>query len=322
MLRLLYTSSKVAASQTTTQLVYMPSIDAFHAINMTAELNIVRRVYRDGTLTQMGTNGSSSEAMHYAATVDPCEMLLWSDPRVQAYAIHPISWTFDFTKPFTTAIATGDWSNDSVFWREPDGTLKYIKITGVQSAKQLDSATGADEGNTQIFSGGDLIDHAPMLMGGNLIGFKAPNTGRIKVLNWVTKEVVLDSFITIFAACAFDLKNRLFVSIRDSDDRMQVWSEEIEPAAVSNPVGTPGSDQRYLAETMSVIVTGSNGELIPNVLVDWTVVENPGLGPAKGKMSPIQSVTNAAGVATSVYCPPGLDWVIGDDELITATVTV
>jgi hypothetical protein len=73
---------------------------------------------------------------------------------------------------------------------------------------------------------------------------------------------------------------------------------------------------------MSVIVTGADGELIPNILVDWTVVENPGLGPAKGAVSPAQSKTNALGVATTTYCPPGLDWVIGDDELITATVTV
>jgi hypothetical protein len=184
-------------------------------------------------------------------------------------------------------------------------------------------AAGTSDGDTVIFPAGpDILDFAPMLMGGNLIGFKSPGTGRIKVFDWNTKLVVLDSVITAFDACAFDSKNRLFLSIRSSDTLMQVWSENIEPSAVSTPVATPGSSLRYLAETISVTVTGSDGELIPNVLVDWTVVENPGLGPAKGKMSPIQSKTNVAGVATSVYCPPGLDWVTGDDELITATVLV
>ena len=260
--------------------------------------------------------------MHYSATVDLCEMLLWSDTRSTAYAIHPISWTFDLSKPLTSALVAGDWNNDAVFWREEDGTLKYIKKTGTKNAKQLDVATGADEGDTVIFSGSDIIDFAPMLMGGNNIGFCSPTTGRIKVFDWTTKLEVFDYFITGFSACAFDRVNRNFLSIRASDDRMQLWEENIEPSAVSTPIATPGSSLRYLAETMSVIVTGADGELIPNVLVDWTVVENPGLGPAKGKMSPVQSKTNAAGVATSVYCPPGLDWVTGDDELITATVLV
>jgi hypothetical protein len=322
MLRLTYTSTKVADSQATSQLAYMPSCDSFHGLNLSSELDIVRRVYRDGTLIQMGTNGSNAEQMHYSPTVDLEEMYLWSDTRVAAYAIHPISWTFDFSKPLTSAMAAGDWSNDAVFWREEDGTLKYIKKTGTKSAKQIDVTTGADEGDTIIFAGSDVIDFAPMLMGGNNLGFCSPTTGRIKVFDWATKLEVFDYFITVFSACAFDRQNRNFLSIRASDDRMQLWEENIEPAAVSTPAAAPGSSLRYLAEVMSVIVTGSNGELVPDVLVDWTVVENPGLGPAKGKVSPVQSKTNAAGVATTTYCPPGLDWVIADDELITATVTV
>lgn len=323
MLRLAYTSTKLVDAQSATQLAYMPSIDAFHGLNLTSELDIIRKVHRDGTLIQMGTNGANSELMHYAATVDSGEMILWSDPRGAAYEIHPISWTFNFDKPYVQSIAIGDWSNDSVFWREPDGTLKYIKIIGANSARQFDAATGANEGDTVIFSGGgDLIDQAPMLIGGNLIGFKSPGTGHIRVYDWTTKTIVLDSYITLFDACAYDRANKMFVSIRSSDFAMQVWEENIEPAAVSTPVGTPGSDLRYLAENMSVIVTGSNGELVPDVLVDWTVVESPGLGPAKGAVSPIQSKTNALGVATTTYCPPGLDWVLGDAELITATVIV
>jgi hypothetical protein len=300
----------------------MPSIDAFHGLQMSADLDIIRKVYRDGTLVQMGTNGSNSELMHYSATVDATEMILWSDARSAAYAIHPISWTFDFTKPLTTAIGAADWTNDAVFWREADGTLKYIRTIGVNSARQFDNATGTNEGDTVIFSGGgDLIDYAPILMGGNNIGFISPGTGHIRVYDWVTKVIVLDSYIDPCDALAYDRKNRNFVSIRTSDQLVQVWSENIVPFAVSTPVATPGSSLRYLAETMSVTVTGEDSELIEGVLVDWTVVENPGLGPAKGKMDPAQSKTNALGVATSVYCPPGLDWVIGDDELITATVT-
>ncbi len=323
MLRLLYTSTKVADSTTTSQLTFMPSINAFHGLNLDVGLDIIRRVYRDGTMVQMGTNGANAENMHYAATDGPEEMWLWSDTRVKAFAIHPISWTFDFTKQLTSAIALADWNNDSVFWHEPDGTHKYIKNSGSKNAKQFDVLTGADEGDTVIFPvGGDIMDTAPILMGGNDIAFLSPTTGRIIVVDWVTKVVKLDSFIEVFINCAFDTVNRTFVSIRASDDRIQLWSEEIEPDAVSNPVATPNSELRYLAETMSVIVTGADGELIPNVLVDWTVVENPGMGASKGSMNPAQSRTNAAGVATSVYCPPGLDWVTGDDELITATVTL
>jgi hypothetical protein len=301
----------------------MFSINAFHGLNLDSGQDVVRRVYRDGTMIEMGTNGANAETMHYSATLDPEEMWLWSDTRATAYAIHPISWTFDFSKPLTSGIVSGDWSNEAVFWREPDGTQKYIRNQGTKSVRQFDVLTGADEGDTVIFaSGPDIIDRGPILMGGNDIAFLSPGTGRIIVIDWVTKVTKLDSFITAFAACAFDRNNRNFVSIRDSDDRIQVWEENIEPSAVSTPVASPGSSLRYLAETMSVIVTGADGELIPNVLVDWTVVENPGLGPSKGSMNPAQSKTNVLGVATSVYCPPGLDWVTGDDELITATVTV
>ena len=323
MLRLVYTSTKVASSFSSSQLTFMVSINAFHGLNLDSGQDVVRRVYRDGTMVEMGTNGANAEAMHYSATLGPEEMWLWSDTRDDAYAIHPISWTFDFSKVLTSAIAAGDWSNEAVFWNEPDGTQKYIRNQGTKSARQFDVITGADEGDTVIFpSGPDIIDRGPILMGGNDIAFLSPGTGRIIVIDWVTKVTKLDSNITAFAACAFDRLNRNFVSIRNSDDRMQVWSEDIEPDAVSTPIATPGSSLRYLAETMSVIVTGSNGELIPNVLVDWTVVENPGLGPAKGTVLPVQSRTNVLGVATTVYCPPGLDWVTGDDELITATVTV
>ena len=322
MLRLVYTGTKAVTTHAQMQLAYMPSIDAFHGLQMDAGQDIIRKVHRDGTLIQMGTNGSNAELMSYSATVDTGEMILWSNTRLASFEIHPISWTFNFDKPYVTGIGIADWTNDAVFWREPDGTLKYIRIIGTKSARQFDAITGANEGDEVIFSGSDVIDHAPMLMGGNLIGFKSDSTGRIKVLDWDTKAVVLDSFITLFDACAFDIPNRLFVSIRSSDTFMQVWEENIEPSVVSTPIATPGSSLRYLAETMSVIVTGSNGEVIPNVLVDWTVVENPGLGPAKGTVSPIQSKTNALGVATTTYCPPGLDWASGDDELITATVTV
>lgn len=322
MLRLVYTSTKVAASFSSSQLTFMLSINAFHGLNLDSGQDIVRRVYRDGTMVQMGTNGANAEQMHYSATVDPEEMWLWSDTRAAAYAIHPISWTFDFTKLLTSAIASGDWSNEAVFWREPDGTQKYIRNQGTKSVRQFDVAAGTSDGDTIIFpSGPDIIDRGPILMGGNDIAFLSRVTGRIIVIDWVTKVTKLDSYIEVFAACSFDRVNRNFVSIRDSDDRIQVWEENIEPTAVSTPVASPGSSLRYLAETMSVIVTGADGELVANALVDWTVVENPGLGPAKGKMDPVQSKTNAAGVATSVYCPPGLDWVIGDDELITATVT-
>ncbi len=323
MLRLVYTSTKVASSIGASQLTFIQSINAFHGLNLDAGQDIIRRVYRDGTMIEMGTNGANAEAMHYSATDGPEEMWLWSDSRVNAYALHPISWAFDYSKVLTSGIGISDWSNEAVFWHEPDGTHKYIRNQGTKNARQFDVITGADEGDTVIFPvGSDIIDRGPILMGGNDIAFLAPNTGRIIVIDWATKVTVLDSFITPFAACAFDRVNRNFVSIRDSDDRIQVWEENIEPNAVSTPIATPGSSLRYLAETMSVIVTGSNGELIPNVLVDWTVVENPGLGPAKGTVLPVQSRTNALGVATTVYCPPGLDWVIGDDELITATVTV
>jgi len=324
MLRLVYTGTKVTDSQATSQLIYMPSIDVFHGYNLTSELDIIRKVYRDGTLIEMGTNGANAEQMHHAASVDAdTELYLWSDTRVKAYAIHPITWTFDLNRPLTTGIATGDWSNDSVFWREPDGTHKYIKGFSAKNARQFDVITGASDGDFAVFpSGPDLQDFAPMLMGGNNIGFVASNTGRIRVWDWVTKVLVLDSYVTLFSAIAFDFVHRNFLTIRASDDRLQLWEENVEPAAVSNPVASPGSSLRYTAETMSVIVTGADGELVPDVLVDWTVVENPGLGPAKGIVSPAQSKTNGLGVATTTYCPPGLDWMIGDDELITATVLV
>ena len=139
-----------------------------------------------------------------------------------------------------------------------------------------------------------------------------------------------------------DTENQVVVSIRDSDKTVQVYALEIDPNVFTTLSATPGNYDRYHDEALSITVQGSNGEGIPNIPVQWEVVTiqtgNGGVNEigvnevsinagatvvaAKGKIFPAVSITDSSGIATATYCPPGNDWVLNDQETITAKVYI
>jgi hypothetical protein len=89
-----------------------------------------------------------------------------------------------------------------------------------------------------------------------------------------------------------------------------VYATAPEPDALSNPAVSGGITAGDLA-TVSVTLTGSNGEPCPNELITWVLTDGD------GELVASQSATDATGKATIGYLPP---FVVVTDPTIEASV--
>lgn len=94
-------------------------------------------------------------------------------------------------------------------------------------------------------------------------------------------------------------KHRFFVALYNAGSNvyhLRIWADVPLPSALSNPTASPALTKGRVS-TLTVTLTGSNGEPCVGELVDWTLTGD-------GALSSSQSTTDASGHATTEYIAP------------------
>jgi hypothetical protein len=299
-----------------------------------------RRVYRDGTnihISQVGGNGNTFN-------FDQCPevesgIIVHDTIRSASYELHPKTWTPNLQKPFTSSVPVAN-LDEGLYLRNRAGVMKYYEQYA-RGYRIRNVSTGSVESTVEIFaSGANLSLPFAWVNNQTIAAFRL--TGEMSLWDLDTETTLLNSYIEVPHTATIDSKYQTVMSVRNSDKTVQIYALEIEPNTFSALSATPGNYDRYHDEALSITVLGANSEPVPGVEVHWEVVTiqagngelngeavnvseiNAGatVVAAKGKISPAVSITDSSGIATATYCPPGLDWVSGDQETITAKVYI
>jgi hypothetical protein len=318
---------------------WVDSADALFVQATSLSNREVLRVFRDGTTLRFGSFSFNNDGIQFASSSEHNGVLVLSSAFGGWYSLHPQTWTPNLQKPFTSAVTSAN-ADHSVVLRNRAGVLKHLERFG-KGYRVRNITTDAVEDTVEIYTGGFNLDKRMHWVADQTI-LAVRSDGAVWLYDTDTKTVLLESHIDAPRETAFDTTNGNIMSVRNSDRILQIYDTVIEPDSMSAISATPGTYTRYHTEALSVTVLGSNSEPIEGVEVEWEVQTtgssegavngaevnslsvNAGAPfvEAKGKISPNISVTNASGIATATYCPPGLDWLSGDKETITAVVRI
>lgn len=334
MLKLIYTSTKTIPFTTSVDgMTYVPEQDAFITKDIFSS-NGMGRLFRDGTHILMA-NARSFGGNEFS--YHPREGIAVLSYSTERHFIHPVTWSTDLSRPFTESTITPSLIRKGLYLRNSAGSLKFY--TQVTNRLQRYDAVTAGLESDDVISSSSSPAGGVQWVGDTRVLVQYTN-GLVRIVDVETLDVSLDSFITPARLIAYDTKYNNIVSLQASGGRVQIWEPVVEAATISALSFSPAAFERYRTEQVSVTILGSNGEPAADVDVKWEVktlqANNGGLNvqavnvqavnagslfvEAKGKISPEFTKTNASGVATATYCPPGNDWVIGDQEIIIPTV--
>jgi len=340
-LKLLYQGTEVVQNTSSAANfgIWSPNSDAMFYFGNNPK-NESRRVYRDGTNVHISHVGGNGNTFTFdCAPETEAGIVVHDTIRNGFYELHPKTWTPNLQKPFTSNVSASS-AGEGLYLRNRAGVMKYYEQFA-RGYRVRNITTDAIEDTVEIFASGANLS-LPIQFVNNQTVAVFRLTGEMALWDLDTQTMLLNSYIDIPHTAAIDSQYQTVVSIRNSDKTVQIYALEIEPHSFSALSATPGNYDRYHDEELSITVLGSNSEPVPNVEVHWavqTIVSGSGgvnqvvvngsavnagasFAAAKGKITPAVSITNASGVATATYCPPGLDWITGDQETITAKVYI
>lgn len=190
---------------------------------------------------------------------------------------------------------------------------KYYRVAGA-TVTSHNLATGATI-DTYVLTGSIApfgAERVDITDDGWLVGMDFDNgtVGVLRFYNLVTGEQYTSSvarakFIWI------DRVNKNVWVYRLSDSKLAIYTMQPAPATMS-AVTMSANRARYREDTLSVTLTGSNGEVVPYWPVEWL------MSTSEGHLEFAYTKTNASGVATNRYCGPGATDYVGASLTITA----
>lgn len=334
MLKLLYTSQQTVPNLTSSSTAYWhPPSDSLFVSGIAG--NGSQRVYRDGSthhVSRVSTNGDVLRFDH--APTAPSHIAVHSQARGGWFQLHALLWTPDFQRPIASALTQTQLGGGAAF-RNRAGVMKYYRPSG-RGYTVRDVATGVLEDTVEIFPSGSNIHSRLHWVRDQLI--LVLRDDNIRIWDTAAHTTVLDSFVETPRLMAFDPVNQNILTIRQSDNRVQVWALEVQPFQFGNLQANPGEYLRFQKEDLSIQVLGEQGEPCAGIDVYWLLTQSAfqlqgdainsspinteSLGgsftavPTQGEMHPIVSRSDEQGLAETVYCPPGPEWVPDYNELI------
>lgn len=336
MLNLLYTSSKTVLTTGNVEILYVANADAFYIANPLAGSNIYRKLYRDGTVLQIGTNSPFVNPFHYDNIANKDGVVVTLEGESGSYIIDPISWVSDYTRSLAENM-NQTFLGKGLFLDNQNGVTKYYRPSGGGYIR-YDESTGASEA-TVVVTSSYTIDTIHFRKNQEIVLFDN-SAGRVFFYDVASETVILETSIEPAKTAAYDTIYQNIVSIRLSDNKVQVYDSKPKPYKLSSLTISPNALDRYTREDVSVMVLGSDDEPIEGIDLQWEVkrlqdldnaINANGINiveilagasflSAKGKITPNFTTTDANGIASAVYCPPGLDWALNDTEVIIPTV--
>lgn len=316
-------------------MIYVPNSDAMYVSNLVSGSSRYKRLYRDGTLIDVGNNNSPF-TIKYDNIAEKDGVIVTFQDDAYGYYIDRITWISDLTRSIAGNMTKSNLGN-GVFLRNRSGSMKYY---GPSSGGyiQYDELTGASEA-VIVVTASFTIDSIHFMKEQQICLFDY-SAGRVFFYDVELNDLLLETSIEPCIAACFDTLYQNVISIRDSDYSVQVYDSKARAFKLSALSASPGLYDRYKTENLSITVLGSDDEPINNIDVEWVLQRIVGLDNSidsheinaleinagasflspKGKISPAFTKTDENGIATAVYCPPGLDWASGDMEVIMPMV--
>ena len=152
------------------------------------------------------------------------------------------------------------------------------------------------------FSNADWINYIGWSADGQLCCI-ACNTGKVEFFDYLTYESLGTGRIDPCLLASYDCTNNVIVSL-GSDFKTRVYVLAAWPAALGNPVFSPSTVKGLQGNTVSVRLTGQDGEPCPGWWVHWILAAAPGPSGPFGWLKTYQSKTDANGYAWNVYYGP------------------
>ena len=270
-------------------------------------LGVLERLYRDGTRVPMGTLPFQTPS-----GIIGYEHGLAMSFQGVLYHYDPITWTQDFSRIIDSDVSSLSVTGGVVF-RDRSSVNKLYAPSGAFSYEKVDLATKVTEETIAIMTGGGTVSDQLHWLTDQQIVAHSSSTGELVVWDVETKTAILRSEIHPSDHMVVDRAHNNIIALRTSDQRIVIYDLTPQATTMSALSFTPGNFERWHSESVSVTVTGSAGELVEGQDMEWSVT-------GKGTITPRFTKTGSNGVATATYCPAGYDWVLADEDTITAKI--
>jgi len=303
------------------------------AISVSSGTNMIDRIYRDGTMVRMGQLffGSTNQMVGIGDKIA-------LGTGNQLYYYDPITWTYDFNKPLGPNLGSFSLVN-SVIVPNRAGVLKVYRPS-FGSYARYDLQTMVLEATVPILVAGNIGGQIHWLQDQQIVAWNNL-TGEIVVWDVDAEVARLRSFVNPGTRMVVDRTHSNVITVNNSK-QTEIYELSVAASAISALTFTPNNFDRFHGEEVSVTITGSNGELVKDQDIEWSVVGLPAdtvavnsktmntfgvdaagaNSPAKGCIHPRFTKTDAAGIARAKYCPPGNDWVMSEREVVSAKVVI
>jgi hypothetical protein len=140
---------------------------------------------------------------------------------------------------------------------------------------------------------------------GHIVGMNA-DSGKVALMDYLSSQpqVIATGQVDPFQIGAYDCSFKLFVTI-GTDYKVRIYTGDLIPNGLSDPVFSPVTITGYNANEVTVRLTGSGGEPMPNYWVNW-ILEGVG-GEVIGRLDKFASITDLDGYAKTLYLGPDDD---------------
>jgi hypothetical protein len=180
-------------------------------------------------------------------------------------------------------------------------------VNGLVHRYDLD--TGAEIAPTLTLATRDLYDQIAWAGNGRVfVGHKG--SGRMALIDYFTWQILWQSKVRPCAAMAYDCLHDLIITV-ESDGLVRLYITDPVPAELSPPVFVPDSLTQYRLKGSKVKtrLTGDVGEVIPNRIVTWSLLNG------KGYLEKDKTLTDGAGWAKNYYFGPEVSGVTGAETV-------
>jgi hypothetical protein len=312
MLEQIYTSTKTvtAPNWSYVSLAYLKARDAllFHAFGSTS---IAYKLFRDGSQVKMleglpSINLITREGGRHAwfdATAGTYGKIYAADEITANYHIDTVL-NPNCIWPMGTAFA-------NFFIDDQAGLLLMIYTNGRVHRYEL--STGAEMLPYLTLATNEIYTHMAWAGTGRVfVGCKS--SGRVALVDYQAWQILWQSKVQPCAAMAYDCLHNLIVTV-ESDGLVRLYITDPVPAQLSAPVFVPDSLTQYRLKGSKVRtqLTGDVGELIPNRVITWSLLND------KGYLENEKTLTDENGEAENFYFGPEVSGVTGAESIKVET---
>ena len=286
-----FESTKVAtlAMYEGLQMVYLKSWDAcFCACNNWA------RHFKDGTFIRFGVSSGSPNLINRVGGSVAYLEGSWF------YGCSEINGLIDYTQKLAPRLWDNPVSANAMI---DDGNRLLVHgYTTLLTVKDLDSqALVRTLAHTFVYPA-DSITYVGWSDVGQVCVISA-GSGKVQFFDYLTGASLGTGRIDPCRLAVFDCVNKVIVSL-GADLKTRVYVLDAWPATLGNPVFSPSTVKGLKGNTVSVRLTGQDGEPCPGWWVHWILAAAPGPSGPYGWLKTYQSKTDANGYAWNVYYGP------------------